>query len=149
MIDRLGVHGANDAEIIRHLWGMLEYFAYLLPGFAMTVELKIWSPTGELFPLELGDGLALCQGIRHGFPIQFGELGLGVKGFKVGWATGHVQEDDALDPGSVMTGQGDTIPARYRLVASHQVREGDAPESGGCLIYKGASCEHLGVRDSV
>ena len=149
MIDRLGVHGANDAEIIRHLWDMLEYFAYLLPGFAMTIELKIWSPTGELFSLELGDGLALCQGLRHGFPIQLGELGLGVKGFQVGWATGHVQEDDALDPGSVMTGQGDTIPPGYRLVTSHQVREGDAPESGGCLIYKGASGEHLGIRDSV
>ena len=57
--------------------------------------------------LQLGDGLPLGNGLGHGFAIHFLELWLEIKGFEMGGASRHAEEDNSLGFGREACARGE------------------------------------------
>ena len=99
VVDGLGVHRANDADIVRYLREMVKDFADLLARFSVPVELEVGSAAGQFLALQLSDGLALGETVGHGLSIPLGKHGLVVEALEVRGPACHIEEDDALGLG--------------------------------------------------
>ena len=118
VIDLLGPHGADDADVVGDAADVGEQRADLLAGFAEFLERMLGAEADEALALQLGDLLPLGEGVRHGLAAQFGELGLVVEGFQVRRAAGLIEEDDALGLGGKCSGLTTPVEANRRRSSS-------------------------------
>ena len=75
---------------------MREEFTELFPVFAELFELMLGPEADQFLTLQLGNLLAFGERLRHGFAIEFRQLGLVVKRLQMRRATCLVEEDDPL-----------------------------------------------------
>ena len=96
MIDRLGGHGADQADFVEDGTGLGEEGADF--GFAVPEagEGVLGAEAGEFLALELGELLAFGEAFGHGFAVHFAEFGFVIESFEVGGATRHGEPDDAF-----------------------------------------------------
>ena len=99
VIDLLGPHRADDADVVGDAADVREQLADLLAGLAELLEAVLRAEADQLLALQLRDLLALGERLRHRLAVHLGELGLVVEGFEVRRAAGLVEEDDALGLG--------------------------------------------------
>ena len=145
MIDLLGEHRLHDADVVRHLGGVGQEVRDELTALPVLPELGEVTLHLELLALELRDGLALGEGLRHGLAVQFIELRLVVEGLEVGGSAGHAKEDHALDTLLMMreSGQatvGGVDPGPQRVLAE-EGEEGRGAEADSCLSEEGATVD--------
>jgi hypothetical protein len=76
VVDRLGGHRADDADVIRDLLDVGEQLGDLLPVLADLVELVLRPEAAQLLALELRDRLALGERLGHRLAGHLGSLGL-------------------------------------------------------------------------
>ena len=139
VVDGLGEHGADDADIIGDLGNVLEHLADLLAGCSMAVELEVGGPAGEFLSLELGDGLPLGEGSRHGLAVECREFRLVVESFQVGWSPSHVKEDDSLDARTVVSGNTGAGPQVSRVFSMKKAAKGETSEPCSSLVQEGST----------
>lgn len=96
VVDLIGVHRADDAEVVGHPAEMREETAHFLAGLAELLEVVLRAETFEFLALQLRDLLAFSEGAGHGLAVHFLELGLEVPGLEMRRPAGHVEMDDAL-----------------------------------------------------
>ncbi len=145
MVDLLGEHRAHDAEVVRHFGGPGEEIGDVLPALAVALELGEVSLDLELLSLQLGDGLALGEGLRHGLAVELVELRLVVEGLEVGGSARHAEENDALDALLVMGEAGEagvgSVDARAQGVPAEKREQGGRAEADPGLSQEGAAGE--------
>ena len=102
MIDLLGDHRANHADVVRHLLMIGQKIADRLTAIAVPAELGERSLALQLLVLQLGDRLAGGEGLRHRLAIESGQLRLVIKRFQMRRPARHAQKDHAFDPRRVV-----------------------------------------------
>ena len=110
MVRHVGVHRADDADVVDARGGMREQLAHLDAALAVALKLERRR--------EGGAGLALGRqvGRRQRLAGELVEHRLGVKGIDVRWPTVHEQMDDALG----LTGKMRRL-GRQRGIAAHAI----------------------------
>src|SRR5262249_55579471 len=108
----------------------------LLPGLAAALKGMLRAEYAQRRILQLSDGLAFGEALRHGLTMQFRQLGLIVEGLQVRRAAGHIELDDALDLGRIVKLRDDPMRAVRRsylstTVGERLLRVEQAPECGG------------------
>ena len=83
VVDLFRDHGSDDGDVVSHLLVVGEEVGDVLSGLAVLFESGEVALDFEGFPLELGDGLSLGEGLGHGLAVEFVELELVVEGFEV------------------------------------------------------------------
>src|SRR5581483_3807225 len=96
VIDLLGPHGADDADVVRHAADVGEQAYHLLSRFAELLELVLRAEAFQLFALQLCDLLALGERFGHALAVHLRQLRLVVERLQVRGAAGLVEKDDAL-----------------------------------------------------
>jgi hypothetical protein len=76
VIDLLGVHRANDAEVISHGADLREQRADFLTRPTEALKLELRSLTAEFFALQLRNLLPLGERARHRLAMHGRQLGL-------------------------------------------------------------------------
>jgi hypothetical protein len=127
MIDLFGPHGADDGELVDDGADLGEEGTDLGAGLTERLEGVLGTEADEGAPLELGDLLSFGEGLGHGLAVHFGEAGLRVEGFQMGWTTRLIEEDDAAGALRVVQGLDDAAGAGGGIEGA----EGDEPEAGG------------------
>ena len=96
MIDLLGVHRADQTQIIRHSAQLLEMFAHFQTALAIPLESPLGAQTFEGLTLQLGQLLAFGETLRHVLPVQRGQLWFGIECFQMARSAGLIEIDDSL-----------------------------------------------------
>ena len=67
MVDRVGGHGTNDRDVVRHAADVREEITDVLAGFSELLKIMLWPETREVvaLALQLGDWLALGDALGH------------------------------------------------------------------------------------
>src|SRR5439155_13725549 len=65
MIDLLGEHRANNADLVGDTADVRKQLGNLLAGLAEFLEAVLGAEADERLPLQLGDLLSLGEGLRH------------------------------------------------------------------------------------
>ena len=101
MVDRVGVHGAEHADLIGDAADVREEFADFGPALAMTGELESARLAGEarLRGHHAGDALAAANRIGEIFVELTIEFGLRIQQVEVRGAAGLEEADDAFGLG--------------------------------------------------
>ncbi len=143
VVDLLGPHGADDADVVGDAADVGEERADLLSGFAEFLEGMLGAEAGEALALQLGDLLAGGKGIGHGLAGHFGELGFVVEGFEVGGAARLIEEDDALGFGGMMERVDDAGGGEEAAV--EEGIQGEQAYAGETAAEEGAAAGVAGV----
>ena len=98
VVDRLGVHRADDADLVGDLRGVRQQVADPLAALAALFERGEAFADGEIFLAggHAGDALALADGVGQILAVDFVEPGLVVEEIDVRGTAGLEQIDDAL-----------------------------------------------------
>jgi hypothetical protein len=96
VVDLLGLHRANDADVVGDRADVGQEVADGLTRLAVFAKRSLWSKAQKLLLLQLSDRLALGERLGHRRAVHGGQLRLLVEQFKVRRPAGHAQEDDAL-----------------------------------------------------
>ena len=145
MVDLFGHHRADDGDVIGHFLVPREVVRDVLAGLAVFFELGEVALHLEGFPLKLGDGLALGEGLGHGLAIQFVEFRFVVEGFEVRRPARHTEENDPFGLGGVMGEAGESLVAAEAVLASQKLgKERAGPEGQTGILQKGAAVEEIG-----
>ncbi len=96
VVDLLGLHRANDRNLIRDFAEVRKDMGELLAGLPPALELVLRSERLEFLPLKLRDLLAFGERLRHRLAVQLGQFWFVVERLEVRRAAGHAQEDHAL-----------------------------------------------------
>ena len=99
VVDLFGHHRTNNGDVIDHLCRMGEKIAHHLTAMPVLAELGLMTENSQGLALQLGNGLPLGKGLRHGLAVHLVEFGLVVEGFEMGRTTRHAQEDHAFGLG--------------------------------------------------
>ena len=99
VVDLLGVHRADHGDLVGVFRDVGEGVADLDAGFAVAGEVVLGAHAVECLALELGELLALGEGLRHRFSVQLTELRFEIEGFQMRRPAGHAEEDHPLDLG--------------------------------------------------
>ena len=94
MIDLLSYHRAYDRYIIRHFCSPWKVVTDVLSTLTVLLEFGQVTLHLEFFTLQLSDGLPLGEGLGHGLPMEFIQLGLVIKSFQMGGPARHAEEND-------------------------------------------------------
>ena len=89
MIDRIGRHGANEANIVNNSTNIGEQGADLGSIAAVFGEWKNRSQAEKFFSLKLRQLLTSSETLRHRFAIHLGQLGLRIVKLQMRGATCH------------------------------------------------------------
>ena len=111
MVDCLGVHGPDNAEVIGDFGNVFKDSTDFLPGVSVFLKREIGGFTGQFLALQLGNGLTFGEGFGHGLTIQFPEFGFVIKGLEMGGTSCHVEEDDPFDFRGCVKGINNATPA--------------------------------------
>ncbi len=131
MVDRLGVHRADDAEVVGDFAGVRQEVAVFDAGLA--VFLEVGERAGErergLIAAHARQALPLTNRIGKRLKVAFTQQGLGVEGFELRRAARLEEVDDALGLGREVraAGQG----GRVGLAEDATHRERPQTEGGG------------------
>src|SRR6185369_515440 len=129
VVDLLGPHGADDAEVIGNAADAREELAHLLAGFAVGLELVLRAKADQRLALQLRDLLSLGHRRGHRLAVHRGELGFVVEGLEVGRSAGLIEEDYALGFRRVVQRIYDALRAETlteQLIESEEAESGDA-----------------------
>ena len=92
VVDLLGPHRADDADLVGDAADVREQLADLLPGLAELLEAVLRPEALQLLALELGDRLALGERLGHRLAVHLGELRLVVERLEVRRPAGLIQD---------------------------------------------------------
>lgn len=140
VIDRVRVHAADEGDVVGDRAEVGEELADFGTGFTEFLEAPLRAEAFELLALELGELLALGEGVRHVLAVELGQLGFVVEGFEVGWAAGHGEPDDAFgfgrevglgeNAGPAVSGGGGAEEIRLEERAEREGSEAETLEEG-------------------
>ena len=93
VVDRLSVHGFDQANIIRNRGGVRDEFTEPASMLPMLGKFKHWGHAGEggLFGSHPGDSLTIADTVGQFLPVVFTQLGMIIKHIDMGRPTGHEQ----------------------------------------------------------
>ncbi len=134
MIDLLGLHGADDANVVGNTAYVGKYAGNLLLRLAITGKGMLGRQTLEFFPLQLGNGLARRDGLGHDLSVKLGQLRLVVKRLEVGWPPRHVEIDDPFGLGNLMS-------RRHKPIAECILQRRRLGHRGSALLQKSRQCD--------
>ena len=146
MVDLVGVHRLDEAQVVRDLPKVRQPFADGRAGLAAALE----AGRAGLDQLALvrghgGQALSAADGLGEFGAGQVGQAGLVVEELDLRGAAGLRQEDDALCLGGMM-GQGrEAWFLRLGGGARREGAEGHGPEGQAGLLDEGAAMEAEGV----
>ena len=144
MIDLLGDHGANHGHVVRHFRVVGKVVGDILPGLTILLELGGVAEDFELLSLKLGDGLALGEGLGHGFAIELIELGFVVEGLEMRRTAGHAEKDDAFCLGRMVREAGETFVVGADSLGLHELRqERGGAEGHSCVVEESAPFDEV------
>ncbi len=113
MVDLLGVHRPDDAEVVGHSAEVREDRGDFLAAPAPPLERMLRPEAAERLALQLSDRLALGERRGHSLTVQLLQLRLVVEGFVMRRAARHVQLDNPLRPRHVVQRIDDAPPVRF------------------------------------
>ena len=96
VVDGLGGHGADDAQLVGDGAGLLEQLAHLLAVLPELLEAKLRPVAVQLGTLQLRDLLPLRERVRHRLAVHLRELRLVIPRLQVRRPARHREPDDAL-----------------------------------------------------
>ncbi len=145
VVELVGVHGADDAEVIGDGGEVGEHFGDFGLVFSVFVEVVEWAEEfGGAF--DEGEGFAGEEFFGAVFEVVFFEFGFVVEEFVLRWRPGHVEVDDSFGFwGQLGCAWGG---GARRFVAGGSVSdlsEGEGAEAGVALLEKVASGEVGGL----
>ncbi len=94
VVDRLGHHGPDDADLVGDAPDVREELADLLARLAELLERVLRREALERLPLELRDRHPRRERAGHRLAVHLGELRLVVERLQVRRPAGHAEEDD-------------------------------------------------------
>ncbi len=148
VVDRLGGHRSDQADLVDHRPDVREQCADLGPLLAKRLERVLRAETKQLLPLKLGELLAPGKAFRHRLAVHRGELRLRVEGLQMRRAARHRQPDHS--PGFLRQRQRAEHATRWRGLEQRRTEQrgqGDGAETLGCLAEKGPACvRRKGIR---
>src|SRR5439155_24804267 len=119
MIDGVGDHRADDADVVGHAADVWKQFADFLTGPTAKGKGKLWRKTNQLLILKLGNLLSFGERVGHGLPVEPGKLRFVVKSLQVRRPPSHVKEDYPFGAWGIVKRMHCSPPARQGS-ASHQ-----------------------------
>ena len=96
MIDLLGKHRADNADLVGDTADVRKQLGYLLAGLAELLEAVLRAEADERLALQLGDLLSFGEGLRHLLLVHVCELRLVVERLEVRRSAGHEEVNDTL-----------------------------------------------------
>ena len=154
VVDLLGLHRADDAEVVGDRTDVREDVGELHARLAPLLEFERTAAGLEHGALELGDLLALGERFREGLSVEFLQDRLIVEELEVGRAARHAEEDDALGLHREVRGFERPLGELSGVqVGETGLRgehgEGRAAEAVGALREEAPSVDRQGVGDGV
>ena len=150
VVDGLGVHRAEHADLVRDAADVREEFADFGAALAVTGELETAGLTGEarLRGHHAGDALAAADGIGQVLVELALEFGLRIQQVEVRRAAGLEEADDALGLGGEVGQAGQAVDMRIaggagRSAAAEQMGEGAGAEAQSGLLQEFAPRMHV------
>ena len=158
VVDLLGLHRADHAEVVRDTPDVREKFAHLRAGLTVLFERGERPARLEHGVLQLRELLAFGERFGKRLTVEFLEFRFPVEGLKLRRAAGHAEEDHALcfhrqmgfaeraapTLGQLRRRAGSRARAGGRKLLVHQ-RHREAAEAVGALREKGAAVDAQGV----
>jgi len=145
VIDGLGVHRLDEAEVISDGPDVGEQFAHPDAGFPVALEVEHGSDAGKrgLSRGHSGDALAHADGAGQFLAVVLSELRFVVVEVDVGRPSGHEEEDDPFRLGSEVEGLEHTVGGRPAGGRSLREEPGieQRTEGGGAQAQSGAAKE--------
>jgi len=141
MIDRFGLHRADQTEVVGDRAEMRQSIAQLHAAFATRLERKLRSQQRRV-RIDEGGSITCEQFGRRQLPVAFRQFGLRVEQLELTRRTGLKQIDDSLRLGrKVRLTRGERIgrPLGTRLIAASQTRCGDSRQADAAFLQEPAT----------
>src|SRR5207244_11319883 len=96
VVDLLGMHRADDADVVGDFGDVRKQARNFLPGIAVFFEFSEWSASFQLGILELRELLALGERFGKRLAIDLLQLRLEIEAFQMRWSASHTQMDNSF-----------------------------------------------------
>ena len=133
VINLLGQHRPDDADVVGHLRVPRQKVADQLPALAILFKLRQVALNFKDRVLKLSDRLALRERCGHRLPVHFVEFWFVIERLQMRRSSGHTEEDDAFGFRLKVRQPGLTRNAGHLRVCSRRV---SLKERGQCRCAK-------------
>ena len=159
MNESVGLHRADDAQVVGHLGQTWKHRGDGLPGMAASAEGRLGRDTEMGRAVQGRERLPMRDGVGDRLAVKLGEFRLRIEGFQMRRTARHVKVDDVLGPRRVMQGIHHSLAALRRRccrcvaaqIACEQCLQGEGAEAGRGPAEEGTACrrEIVGKRHAV